>query len=195
MLEALLDSPAKHFIAEVLDNIELLALFGILFFYHWKTMQRDGDYQSAKADEKGNTLNVLCMTENDDPLALQLASLMEKEYPKVNIIVQSTPETEADIHALILPEKDTFTSDEKLRTWIEKFNGSKFIVPSETSAWFWADEPEVLAKALKDIAEGESPKLEKKAPAWMIAVYILAGLMAFQLLFILIIIIFENFGL
>ena len=192
LLEALLGGSTSNFLVNLLDAFEMLVLFGVLFTYHWKTLQRDGD---VKADEKETLFNVLCLTKNDGPLALQLATAMEKECPEINLIVQPALETESDVHALILPEDALFTNDEKLKAWISQFNGSKFIVPSETSEWLWVRDPKILVNALKELADGESPRLERKFPAWMIAVYILAGLMTFQLLFILLVILLENFGL
>ena len=193
LLEALLDSPASNFISNTLDSLEMLTLFGVLLAYHWKTLQKDGTRQSAVLDEKRAQFNALYLADADDPLALQLASVMAKECPEINLIVQPQPETDSTVHALLLPEDVAFTSDAKLGAWISQFSESKFVVQRDSSEWLWVREPDVIAKSLQQLAEGEKVEISKKAPGWMIVVYILAGLMTFQILFILLLIIFNGF--
>lgn len=142
--------------------------------------------QSAKLDAKRAEFSALYLADANDPLALQLASVMEKECPEIKLLVQPTPETDTPVHALLLPEDAALTGGEKLGAWIREFGGSKFIIPSAASAWIWVREPELIAKSLRQLAEGEKIQLEKKSPGWMIAVYILAGLMLFEILFVLV---------
>ncbi len=192
LLEALLDSPARYFISNALDALELLILFGALLAYHWKTMQSDGNYQHAAQDVESAPFNVLYLADAADPLALQLASAMEKESQRIKLIVQPAPETDVPVHALLLPEDVALGADETLKAWLSQFNGSKFIVQPEAGEWLWLQNPAEIAKALRQLAEGESLQLSKKSPGWMIAIYILAGLMAFEILFFLVVIVFDS---
>lgn len=194
LFEALLASPARYFISDTFDALEMLALFAALLSYHWKTLQTDGTRLSATLDAKRTEFNVLYLAQNDDPLALQLASAIGKESQRINFIVQPQPETESTIHALLLPEDVALTADKKLGAWMRKFTGSKFIVQHETSEWLWLRDPELIAKSLSQLAEGEPIQLTKKAHGWMIAVYILAGLMAFEILFFMFALVMSSFG-
>ena len=67
------------------------------------------------------------------------------------------------------------------------------IVTSDSNEWLWMRDPEQIAKSLHALAEGEKVQLTKKAPGWMIAIYILAGMMAFEILFFLTVIVFDSF--
>lgn len=193
LLEALLNNPGRYFAASSLDALQMLVLFGILLAYHWQKLQADGKRKSAKLDEKRAAFNVLYLTNADDPLALQLASVMKKECPEINLLVQPTPETDTDVHALILPEDGLLTNDAKLTAWIAQFSGSKFIVQREANEWFWVEKPAQIARSLQALAEGEDVQLKQKTPGWMIAVYILAGLMVFQILLLLTIFVVDSF--
>ena len=195
LIEALLNSRVDNFADSLRNSLEMLFVFGALLIYHWKTLQLDGTRQSALLDAKRAAFNVLFLANSDDPLALQLASAMAKDGQEINLIVQPAPETDTPIHALILPEDAAFTNDAKLGTWIRTFDGIKFIIPHETSQWLWLRDPAEIAKSLQRLAEGESILPVKKAPGWMIAVYILAGLMAFEILFGIFGIIVSSLGL
>ena len=193
LLEALLGSASKYFLPNMLDALEMLLLFGGLLAYHWKTLQGDGNRQAAQADAKRADFNALYLADAADPRALQLAAVMAKECPEINLLVQPTPETDTTIHALLLPEDGLLKNDEKLTTWLRQFNGSKFILTSEAAKWLWMRDPAQIAKSLRALAEGESVSPHPKTPGWMIAVYILAGMMAAQLFFVLVMIVLESF--
>ena len=193
LLEALLGSASKYFLPNMLDALEMLLLFGGLLAYHWKTLQGDGNRQAAQADAKRADFNALYLADAADPRALQLAAVMAKECPEINLLVQPTPETDTTIHALLLPEDGLLKNDEKLTTWLRQFNGSKFILTSEAAKWLWMRDPAQIAKSLRALAEGESVSSHPKTPGWMIAVYILAGMMAAQLFFVLVMIVLESF--
>lgn len=194
LLEALLGNPAQYFLASSLDALEMLVLFGVLLAYHWKTLQADGKRKTAKLDEKRAAFNALYLTDADDPLALRLGSVMEKECPQINLLVQPVPEPDATIHAVLMPQAGLLTNDGKLNTWLRQFDGTKFIVPSDADEWLWMRDPAQIVKSLRALAEGESVQAKPKTPGWMIAVYILAGLMAFQLLFLLMVMLINAFG-
>ena len=193
LIEALLGAPSEYFLANILDAFEMLVLFGVLLAYHWKTLQGDGMRQSAQVDEKRAAFNALYLAPADDPLALRLVSVMEKECPEINLLIQPSPESDSPVHAVLLPEYGLLKNDEKLNAWLGQFNGSKFVVTSDSNEWLWMRDPEQIAKSLRALAEGEKVQLTKKAPGWMIAIYILAGMMAFEILFFLTVIVFDSF--
>ncbi len=185
LLSALLGDPSQYFLTSLLDALEMLVLFGVLLAYHWRILQGDGTRHSAQLDAKRTAFNALYLADGDDPLALRLAAQMEKEYPEINLIVQPSPETDTPIHAVLLPETGLFGNDTKLNAWLNQFDGAKLIIQSDTAQWHWMRNPAQIVKSLQALAEGESVSSGEKAPGWMIAVYILAGMMAFEILFLL----------
>ena len=67
------------------------------------------------------------------------------------------------------------------------------MVTRETRDWFWIEASKQIKKSLHQLAEGEEIQRTKKSPGWMIAVYILAGMMALQILLFLLIIGIDSF--
>ena len=195
LLSALLSDPAQNFLAELLDALEKLVLFGGLLIYHWKILQGDGMYPSAQAEGTQTTVNALYLADVNDPHALQLATLIEAECPEINLILQPHPDTDVAIHAVLLSETRLLKNDAKLTAWLSQFNGTKLIVTRAAGEWFYAENPAEIVQSLRGLAAGDSQPQKNKTPAWMIAVYILAGMMVFEILFILAMLLLEAFGL
>ncbi|OQY27534.1 MAG: hypothetical protein B6I38_10025 [Anaerolineaceae bacterium 4572_5.1] len=193
ILEALLDSPSKHFIDHLLNSLQLLILFGGLLAYHWQSLRRDGMLRSEILIEKADQLTVLLFGTDDETLLSQLASVMEKESEAINLILQPPNEEIPAADAAILPEALALDPPEMLKGWLRDFSGSKLIVASESGDWHWMKNIQQIKKSLRQLAEGEEVNPTDKAPGWMIAVYILAGMMGLQILFFLLIIISEWF--
>ncbi len=199
LFEALLGAPPSGFTNDLLNALQMLVLFGGLLAYHWKNLQRDGERRSEILDDKRTQFNALFITDSNGTLPPKLASAIEKESQGINLIVhplgeELSAETRESVHAVILPENVALDSPETLGMWLRQFDGSKLILTSESSEWLWMRDPSDVAKALRQLAEGEKVNISHKAPGWMIAVYILAGLMGAQILLILFFATMDNLG-
>jgi len=143
--------------------------------------------------EKADQFTALLFDSGDETLSSQLASLMEKESEEINLILQPLDEEIPFADAIILSEALALDPPEILKSWLPKFNGSKLILTSETDDWYWMRNLQEIKKSLRQLAEGEEISQSNKSPGWMIAVYILAGMMALQILFIFLTIVFDSF--
>lgn len=198
LLNALLDTPPDRFAKNLLDALQMLLLFSGLLAYHWQTLRRDGFKISEVLNAKRAELNVLLLADEDESLALQLASAMEKEAEEINLIPQRAAEeipaaTRERVHAVVVSSDALLNAAENSRQWLRSFSGSKFVLTREAGNWHWVETPAQIAKSLRQLAEGEEIKKPGKAPGWMIAVYILAGMMIFEILFFLIVIAVDSF--
>lgn len=193
LLNALLGSPPNNFTQRLLNALQLLILFSGLLAYHWQSLRRDGSKVSKVLSAKRAEFNVLLLADENDPLALQLASVMEKECPEINLIVQPAPETDSHVHAVTLLSDALLNGGEMLKTWLSAFNGNKFILTREAEDWHWFNLPEEIAQSLRALAEGEEIKKPGKTPGWMVLVYILAGMMAVEILFSLTMMVVSSF--
>ena len=196
LIEALLDAPSRHFTENLLDSLHSLFLFGGLLAYHWQSLRRDGILRSEIVREKDTVFTVLLFDVDSGTLVNQLASVMDTESAEINIVLQSLNDEIPAADAVILPEVLAFNLPEGLETWLRTFNGSKLIVKSETDKsrnWHWMQNPKQIAKSLKQLSEGGKVNITDKSPGWMVAIYILAGMMALQILFFLLLIVFEEF--
>jgi hypothetical protein len=200
LFEALLGATPSGFTNDLLNAFQMLFLFGGLLAYHWKSLQRDGERRSEILDDKRTQFNALFITKGTGTLPPQFASAMEKESQGINLILhpldeELSAETKEKIHAVILPEDVAFNPPETLGIWLRQFHGSKLILTSESSEWLWMRDLSDIARALRQLAEGEAVSISGKAPGWMIVVYIMAGLMGAQILLILFFATIDSLGL
>ncbi|NQU29576.1 MAG: hypothetical protein HQ525_02810, partial [Anaerolineae bacterium] len=201
LFEALLGATPSGFTTDLLNTLQMLILFGGLLAYHWQSLRRDGMHASENLDKKHADFTVMLIDDGSGTLANQLAAAMEKESRQLKLLIhpadKSIPaKTGKSVQAVILPENLALEPTEKLRAWLRQFNGSKLIIPSESSEasdWLWMKSASDAAKAVRQLAEGERLKSVSKSPGWMIAVYILAGMMGLEILFFLLVIAFDSF--
>ena len=176
----------------------MLILFGGLLAYHWQSLRRDGMHASENLDKKHADFTVMLIDDGSGTLANQLAAAMEKESRQLKFLIhpadKSIPaKTGKSVQAVILPENLALEPTEKLRAWLRQFNGSKLIITDEADNYFVIENVAQIKKSLRQLAEGEEIQHSKKSPGWMIAVYILAGMMALQILLFLLIIGIDSF--
>ncbi|MBC8336526.1 MAG: hypothetical protein ISR59_10950 [Anaerolineales bacterium] len=201
LFEALLGATPSGFTTDLLNTLQMLILFGGLLAYHWQSLRRDGMHASENLEKKHADFTVMLIDDGSGTLANQLAAAMEKESRQLKLLIhpadKSIPaKTGKSVQAVILPENLALEPTEKLRAWLRQFNGSKLIIPSESSEasdWLWMKSASDAAKAVRQLAEGERLKLASKSPGWMIVVYILAGMMGLEILFFLLVIVFDGF--
>ena len=193
LIEALLGTTPSDFTDDLLNAIQMLILFGGLLAYHWQSLQRDGSLRSETLREKADQITVLLFENDDGTLSSQLASLMDAESGGINLILQAPNEKIPAADAVILPEALAFDPPEMLKTWLRDFSGSKLILTRESDDWLWMKNPQQIAESLRQLAEGEEIQQANKSPGWMIAVYILAGMMALEILFFLLVITLGGF--
>ena len=196
LLEALLDAPPRRFTNDLLDSLQMLILFGGLLAYHWKTLQKDGMQSSATLEEHHAAFKLLILDEENGTLVQQLVPVLKASLPQLTYTIHSPEEpipADAIYNAAMISENLALEPTEMLRMWLRQFDGIKLIVPSESSDWVWMESVSQTVQVLRQLAEGESIRTSKKSPSWIIAVYILAGMMSLQILFFLVMIAFEGF--
>jgi len=201
LFKALLGTTPSGFTTNLLNTLQMLILFGGLLAYHWQSLRRDGIHASENLDKKHADFTVMLIDDGSEALSRQLAAAMEKESQQLNLLIHPAEKaipakTGKSVHAVILPENLALEPTEKLDVWLRQYNGNKLIIPSESSnasSWFWVKSASEAAKAIRHLAEGEKIKSASKSPGWMIAVYILAGMMGLEILFFLLIIAFDGF--
>jgi len=193
ILEALLGTTPGGFRDDLLNSLQMLILFGGLLTYHRQILRRDGLIRTEIVSKKADRLDVLLFDVENGTLFSQLASLMDTDEAAINLILQNPAKDIPAADVAILPEALAFNPPQILKDWLRDFNGSKLIVADESNNWCRVKNPRQIAKSLHQLAEGEEIELKEKSSGWMFAVYILAGMMALQILFILLMIVIEGY--
>ena len=193
LLQILLGTKPVGFTDDFLNALQMLILFGGLLAYHWQSLRRDGILRGELLQEKADTFTALLLDNGDETLLPQLTSVMEAESAGINLILQNPKEELPAADALLLPLDLALNPSELLTITLREFNGSKFLLPRESDDWFWMKNPKLIAKSLRQLAEGEDIQQSHKSPGWMILVYILAGITVVEMIFFLLVMTFNSF--
>jgi hypothetical protein len=192
LLRALLGQPQHNLASTLLRLAALLLLFVGLGVYHGLTLGRDGKLASAALTAKHAAYPVLLFDPGNGTFARDLAAAIQKQTPRLPVTVQPLDKPVAKgvaAHAVLLPADVALDPPEGLRQWLGKFNGSRLAVPreaagkpapSEAEAWI------LTGAAQSDFQQAaltlRALRQKTGTSAWMIVVYIAAGLFGFQML-------------
>jgi hypothetical protein len=111
-----------------------------------------------------------------------------KDYPERSAGTLSWSGTPP--RAVILPAGLALDPPEGLRRWLEKYTGSRLVVPSASESWVWAGVAQAdlnqAALALRQLAEGQAVRQKTAPSGWMIFLYVLAGLFGLEVVGVLV---------
>jgi hypothetical protein len=187
---ALGGSTDGSFASNVLNALQLLILFAVLLVYHLSALRSDAAAKSDALDAKHEQFNVLVFDPGNGKFGGLMKATVQKFAPKLpfNVInVSGKIDSDLKASAVVLPGSLAMNTPESLEAWLRGFNGSRLVVPDEAGDVYWMTNPTEAARSLGQMAEGqEIQKIKKTGPgAWVIVMYIFAGLFALQLLFML----------
>jgi hypothetical protein len=190
LLRALLGQPQHNLAGTLLRLAALLLLFVGLGVYHSLTLGRDGKLASAALTARHAAYPVLLFDPGDGTFARDLAAAIQKQTPRLPVTVQPLDKPVAKgaaAQAVLLPADVALDPPEGLRQWLGKFNGSRLAVPREAGGkWTLTGAAQSdfhqAALTLRALAEGHTLRQKTGTSAWMIVVYIAAGLFGCQML-------------
>ena len=188
LLNALFNGAPTGLLRQVLKSVELLFLFTGLGVYHGLTMRGDGRITTSNLSAKHAAFPVLIFDPGDG-FGESLQAAIRKAAPNLPVTLQppsKTPAAAAKPRAVVLPLDLALDPPAGLRKWLEKYPGSRLLVPHGSGRWALVGQPARLqagqtAQALRQLAEGQEVR-SSSTPGWLIAVYILAGLFGLPIL-------------
>ena len=184
--------------ADTLNLLGLLVLFIGLGLYHGLLLRHDGKLAALALGEKHASFPAWIFDPGDGfGPALQAAVL--KAAPSLPVTLLSLdgalPQTGLP-KVVLLPSDVALELPAPLRKWLEKYSGARLVVPRLVGRWTLIDVPARLplnqaAQALRQLAEGQEIR-STGTPAWLIAIYIFAGISLLPILASLIINLVSN---
>ena len=189
LVNALLSGePPADFLPNVLNALQLLALFAILLVYHLSCMRHDGAQTEQTLEERQRGFLVLVIDPGDESFVKQVKAAMTKHVEDVPVVVKSVSESmEAEkAKAVILPASLALEPPDALRKWLKDFDGEKIVVGEAGSGWVLsALTPEQAAKSARQVAEGEQVRLARPSAAWNVVQIIAVVIVGIEVLFFL----------
>jgi hypothetical protein len=194
LLSALLGDPAENLLLEVLQLLSVMALFVILSVYHWQAIRGDNRLAGQSLAKLHAQFPVLILAPEEGDFAASIARALQHE--SINLPVAIHPvgegapdETLSAAKAVILPASLMSKPSEALRLWLGGFQGEKLVVPTPDQGWHWifgsgrssASLERQTTRIIRHLAEGEELPQPRQTSAWMIIIYIVAGLIVLSI--------------
>jgi hypothetical protein len=173
----------SSFANDILNLIQLLFLFGVVFVYHLNVLRADGASTADSLADKQSAFNVLVVDSGDGFVESVKTALM-KFAPNAPVTVTAASEKpQGDFNAVVLSGSLAVDAPE----WIRSFNGSRIIIQDDAKSLVWTDDAAQAAQSIQQLAEGQEIRMQKTGRSpWMFVVYIFAALFGLILLFLLV---------
>jgi len=189
LLRSLLGDPQAYTQRNLLNNLQFLLLFVLLGLYHGFTLREDGKRAAEALNKKHAAFPVLLFDPGDAVMVEEVQATLGKLIPNMPLQVQLSWQPlsvvkPASIKAVLLPGELALEPPPPLAEWLEGFKGTKLVLPSPVSGWIWSGvsqrSPQEIyrqsAQILRQLAEGQEVRNTSPASGWMVAFYILLGL-------------------
>ena len=185
LLRALLAADTgSDFANNILNLLQLLFLFSVVFLYHLSVLRADGTSTADSLAEKQKGYPIL-IVDSGDGFVDSIKTALLKFAPNAPITVTSpSSKPEGNFSALVLSGS---LAAGDAPAWIRSFNGDRIVVRDDTKALLWADDTVQAAQVIQMRAEGQELQRRKTSRSpWIIVVYVFAALFGFLLLMMLV---------
>jgi len=191
LIRSLLGDTPANLLSDVVNYLQILILFVLLGVYHGQTLRRDGQIAAEALNQKHAAFPVLLFNPGETLSMRELKTRLEKQLSKLPVQVISTVESvltmqQADFKAILLPGGHAVQPTEELADWLARFEGTKLVLPDAVPGWEWIgfskrppqEIDRLTVNMLRKLAEGEDIRNQSTTSGWLIAFYILLGLIA-----------------
>jgi hypothetical protein len=188
ILKSLFAGDFSNVTRSVLNSIMILLLFVGLGLYHGLMLGRDGRNTASALTTKHAAFPVLIFDPGDG-FGPALLAAVQKAIPNLPAALQAVDQPVADSAkplAVVLPSDLALDPPASLQKWLDKFSGTRLVVPRPAGKWTLVGQPARLpvnqtAQSLRQLAEGQELRASG-TPGWLIVVYIVAALIGLPIL-------------
>ena len=192
VLKAAFSGDFSNIAQDLLNQAVFLLMFAGLGLYHGLMLARDGRNTASSLSAKHALFPVLIFDPGDG-FGQALLMAVRKATPRLPATLQAVgaPVVESvQPLAVVLPSDVALDPPAPLREWLEKYTGTRLVVPRPSGRWTLVGQPRFLpvnqaAQTLRQLAEGQELRTSG-TPGWLIAVYIVAALIGLPILMSLI---------
>lgn len=197
LLSAVLGSEAQTIVLDVLRNLRLMVIFTFVLVYHLRALRSDLRETAGELAARRAAYRVgLYIGEEDVLRAVQTA--LAREAPDIPVVVLPSEQAInrddlAQWDCLVLSSRNLLSSSTGKLEVLREFAGQRVVLAESIPGWNWLGNAGMsqptqarrAAKYVRLLAEGEQMPRSVESSPWMILIYILAGLMALEILFML----------
>lgn len=194
VISALLGDPAGDLLVEIVQLLKVLVLFLVFLAYHWQVLREDNRLAGQTMAGRHSQFPVLVLAPDEGDFGEFMVNALEREMDQLPVALhrysQGVPdETLSAAKAVVLPSDLAAKPSEALRLWLQGFSGERLVVPTAAEGWYWVFGSgrslkvlsQQMARVVRHMAEGENIPSPRETSPWMVLVYIIAGLIALQI--------------
>jgi len=176
-----------------------------LLVYHWRALGADTKLAQQTLGSLHAGFPTLILVGEETGFADAVLQALNQSAPRLPVALHPVERGAPDesmlrAKAILLPASVAIRPPESLRLWLEEYRGRRIVVPLPFEDWFWlghsekadADLAREAARAVRQMAEGESVRQALPNSPWAIAGYVLGGLFGLQLLIVLFSLLFSS---
>lgn len=203
LLNALLSPSVDNLLVEVSRLILWLALDIGLLIFHWRALRADGQAAQQTLSSLHAAFPTLILTDDEkSAFASSIISALEQTAPGLPVAVNSVDRGAPDeallaAKAILIPSDLAIDPPESLRLWLNDYEGQRILIPLPKENWHWigwtekdmAGLAQEAARAVRQLAEGEAVRASSRLSAWAVIGFILGGILALQIVSVLLILI------
>jgi len=195
LLSKLLGDPPDDFQRAVWTLLATFLLFTLLLAYHWATLRADGRLAQKSLADRHAAFSVLVLVPEIGEFSQEILKALQREMPTIPVIIHLVEsgvpdERLSQASLVILPGELAARPPEAIRIWLHGYNGLRLVVPTPVDGWLWifgsgrplAGLAHHTAQVTRHLAEGETPPKPRETSAWLVALYVLAGLLGIPIL-------------
>jgi hypothetical protein len=193
LLQSALGSGPLELVA-MLDALGLLALFVIVLIYHLKCLRADGTETARALVERHEKFHALAFERAGSDFGESLRLSTQKQAQGLVLtVLDSGADIKVDaksVQAVILPLDLAVDPPQKLRKFLDAFEGQVILAPVEGTRILWTGAgrkpADSAALILRQLSEGQEIRSSASgASAWTVVIYVLAAISGFELLMLL----------
>jgi hypothetical protein len=180
------------FLTTILNDLQLLILFGLLLAYHLVVMRRDGRSSAAALAARQNTYKLL-IVDSGKGFSQAVRAALARVAPNVPVTV-SARQPRGKFDAMIINGSQLLDAP----LWVRHFRGTRIVVPDSAEGLHWAGGVDAnpiqkAALTVRQLAEGQVAPQPTRHSGWRVIVYIAAGLFGLQLILMLVSLVISTF--
>jgi hypothetical protein len=180
------------FLTTILNDLQLLILFGLLLAYHLVVMRRDGRSSAAALAARQNTYKLL-IVDSGKGFSQAVRAALARVAPNVPVTV-SARQPRGKFDAMIINGSQLLDAP----LWVRHFSGTRIVVPDSAEGLHWAGGVDAnpiqkAALTVRQLAEGQVAPQPTRHSGWRVIVYIAAGLFGLQLILMLVSLVISTF--
>jgi hypothetical protein len=173
-----------------LNGLQVLFLLVVVLAYHFLALRADGAESARVLGERRQRFRALAFVADGSDFGEALQAAVRKQAAGLELTVLpagATPPSEPTAaQAVVLPLDIALEPPESLRAFLATFAGPLIVVPLAHPRLLWpqSESPvEGAAALLRSLSEGRPVLMPSgQRPSWRVVVYVLAALLALQVL-------------